>query len=133
MMVINVGVLIFFITKAVQDKNKRTLVAWMALGFTLTNGNYVYRFVNHQQQNKKFCHHCVNKEDGCCQLECHHKQKACGTSCGSKNHHKPVNHLSLLMNLLSFIGILINIICFITYYRNHRCRSKKISCKDECC
>ena len=124
-LIINIGVLIFFITKAVQDPKKRKIVAWMALGFTLTNANYVYRFINHSVENKKFCKSCINKDEGCCQLECHHKKTSCGSSCQTSNSHQPINYLSLIMNLLSFIGIIINISCFIIYYRNHRCSVRK--------
>ena len=141
MLIINIGVLIFFITKAVEDPKKRKIVAWMALGFTLTNANYVYRFINHSVENKKFCKHCVNREDGCCPLECHHKKNSCGSSCATSNTHnsnthKPIDYLSLIMNLLSFIGVIINITCFIIYYRNHRCPVRKhdhTHCDDSSC
>jgi hypothetical protein len=117
-LIVNGSIIGFFIKKAMDDPAKKMVVLAMVFGFTLTGSNYIYKIINHSATQKKFCKGCINKDEGCCQLDCHHR-KQCQKSCNKSS-------TPLIFNILGLVGAIINIIAFIYYWRRFRC-SKECS------
>jgi Zn-dependent protease with chaperone function len=126
LLILNIGIISYFIYKAIKDSYKRQIVGWMFVGFSLVNINYLYKIVEHNKIKKNFCKRCINRSQECCHLDCGHKKvNRCYHTQGFQE--KPINKTNLLLNILNFLGLIINIISFIIYYRRFRHK-----CEEDC-